>query len=215
MTTRKTNFSATPYVFTLYIEAGELQHLAGAMDEQERLSLISLAKEMTQKENDEIAARDDEAWRKVVEYCKPIGWWGWDQAKQEAWVQQEIARQKALPPWKWQSFDLEEIEFALPAVNVSCTRCDGKGTHTNPAIDGNGITQSEWNEWGWEERENYRNGVYDVPCYVCDGERFEKQVVDDCYLSNPQKYLLKLLEKKWNADADYARECEMERRMGA
>lgn len=212
----KQNFSTTPYRFTLYITAGELEHLQGAMDEEERLDLIQTAKDFTNKENAELAARTDDEWHTALKYIsKPYGWYEWDRAKQEAWTQEEIARHKAQLPYPWQDFDLEEVEFALPAVEISCFRCRGKGTHVNPSIDGNGITSDEWAEWDWEERENYRNGVYDVPCYECGGECKTKEVVDACYLSEPQKYLLTLLAKKWREDANYARECEMERRMGA
>lgn len=212
----KLNFSATPYTFTLYLEADALEDLQGAMDEDERLSLIQLAKEGTDKENAKLLARTDAQWREVVKrLSKPYGWWSWDKEKQEAWIDEEIARQKSQLPYPWQSFDLDEVEFALPAVDIACGRCDGAGTHVNPAIDGNGITQSEWNEWGWEERENYMDGVYDVRCHTCDGQCFEKRVVDACYLSEPQKRLLKLLEIKWRDDAEHERICESERRMGA
>jgi hypothetical protein len=63
----------------------------------------------------------------------------------------------------------EEIEEEIPSVYEVCDRCGGEGTHTNPAIDGNGITASEWAEWDYEDRENYMNGVYDVTCEECNG----------------------------------------------
>lgn len=52
-----------------------------------------------------------------------------------------------------------------------CPRCEGEGTHTNPSIDGNGITSSEWAEWDEEDREMYMTGGYDVQCELCKGQR--------------------------------------------
>lgn len=61
---------------------------------------------------------------------------------------------------------LLEKEIALPAHYEICSRCKGEGTHTNPSIDGNGITSEEWNgpDWDDEEREMYMSGGYDVAC---------------------------------------------------
>jgi RecB family endonuclease NucS len=71
---------------------------------------------------------------------------------------------------KFETDEGEEIE--LPAKYEVCSRCEGEGAHTNPNIDGNGITASEWEEdWDEESRENYMNGVYDVTCVECDGRR--------------------------------------------
>lgn len=52
-----------------------------------------------------------------------------------------------------------------------CPRCKGEGVHTNPAIDGHGITAEEMNELGDDFREDYIAGVYDVPCECCHGKR--------------------------------------------
>lgn len=67
--------------------------------------------------------------------------------------------------------DGEEHEVTLPSRYEVCDRCHGTGTHTNPAIDGNGITASEWAEWDGEDRENYMSGAYDVMCEDCKGLR--------------------------------------------
>jgi hypothetical protein len=61
--------------------------------------------------------------------------------------------------------------FLLPSKFEVCDRCEGKGRHTNPNIDGNGITSSEMDELGPEFLEDYLSGVYDVACQVCGGER--------------------------------------------
>lgn len=60
----------------------------------------------------------------------------------------------------------EFIEMTLPAKYEICTRCEGKGSHTNPSIDGHGISEDEWNgpDWDDESRETYLTGGYDVRC---------------------------------------------------
>lgn len=72
----------------------------------------------------------------------------------------------------------------MPARWEICARCEGDGHHSNPAIDGNGITQSEWAEWEADEREAYMSGRYDIGCKDCgstgkllvvDEELFERQ----------------------------------------
>ena len=65
--------------------------------------------------------------------------------------------------------DGEETEVTLPTKFEVCPRCEGKGTHVNPSIDGNGITSDQWAEWTDDERDDYFNGVYDVTCYTCRG----------------------------------------------
>jgi len=67
--------------------------------------------------------------------------------------------------------DDNENEIAIPAIFEVCGLCDGKGSHVNPSIDSNGITAEEWDDWDNEDRENYMNGGYDVPCYKCGGKR--------------------------------------------
>lgn len=62
-----------------------------------------------------------------------------------------------------------------------CPRCEGRGSHVNPAIDGNGITGDEMDELGDDFREDYLSGVYDVACEECHGER----VVPACRCGKP------------------------------
>lgn len=63
----------------------------------------------------------------------------------------------------------DEIHYALAAKMEVCSRCEGVGHHTNPSIDGNGITSSEWAEWDEDDRETYMRGGYDITCTVCRG----------------------------------------------
>lgn len=64
---------------------------------------------------------------------------------------------------------IDEVE--IPFQYEVCDRCNGKGTHVNPSIDGNGITGDEMAEAGPEFLEDYMSGVYDVSCYECHGQR--------------------------------------------
>lgn len=66
-----------------------------------------------------------------------------------------------------------------------CERCQGHGKHTNPSIDGNGLTSSELVDLGEEFLEDYLRGIYDVRCEKCNGQR----VVD-----NKQSTRLKEIE---------------------
>jgi hypothetical protein len=62
-------------------------------------------------------------------------------------------------------------EITVPACMEVCGRCQGHGTHTNPAIDGHGITMAEWNgpDWDDDARAGYLSGQYDVTCETCGG----------------------------------------------
>ena len=68
----------------------------------------------------------------------------------------------------------EETVTIVPSKVEVCDRCNGEGKHTNPTIDGNGITASEMDEYCHDEpdfRENYFAGVYDITCEECKGLR--------------------------------------------
>ena len=69
----------------------------------------------------------------------------------------------------WDNDDNETI-ILLPTKRAICSRCNGDGVHTNPAIDGNGISAETFHE-DPEFREDYFNGVYDIQCEECHGEK--------------------------------------------
>ncbi len=104
-----------------------------------------------------------------------------------------------------------EDEVEIPTTTVSCPRCRGKGSHVNPAIDGNGLSQEDFDEAGPEFRDDYMAGVYDVPCYECKGRRF--------VLVPDRDKLTKEERAAWYQQvrelADMAAEEEAERRAGA
>lgn len=105
----------------------------------------------------------------------------------------------------------EENEISLKARYEVCPRCEGKGTHVNPSIDGHGISAQEFAE-DPQFKEDYFNGVYDVPCYDCKGLRVVP-VVDETPGINKEEDLKKYHEYlEW--EDYYHREREAELRWG-
>ena len=90
----------------------------------------------------------------------------------------------------------EEVTHLLPSENELCHRCGGDGVHTNPNIDGDGITESEMAEILHEDPdflEDYQNGLYDITCQVCHGNKVI-QVPDEQACSPEQLEIL----QRWN-----------------
>lgn len=114
---------------------------------------------------------------------------------------------------KFETFNDEgdDITIELPSKREVCGTCDGKGTHVNPSIDGNGLSEEDFDEAGPEFREDYFRGVYDVTCHECGG-RNVVDVVDEsrCNPADLAAYHAHLQEQH-----DHRREVEAERRMGA
>ena len=114
--------------------------------------------------------------------------------------------------WKLTIFlDDDDQEHEIPTKFEICGRCSGSGTHVNPAIDGNGLSQEDFDEAGPEFYDDYMGGVYDVRCHECKGNRVVP-VPDFARLDDEEK-------KAW---ADQVREEaetraieEAERRVGA
>ncbi len=88
-------------------------------------------------------------------------------------------------------------EVQIPTKFEVCSRCRGKGTHVNPAVDGNGIGQEEFDE-DPDFQEAYFSGVYDVTCQKCEGERVEK--VPDFDRMTPE------MKEAWKEDESSRRE---------
>lgn len=91
------------------------------------------------------------------------------------------------PPWA--EADEEGNIDTWPGKYVICERCRGTGQHTNPAIDGHGLSAEEMDEWSspdWDFREEYMRGTYDIPCEEkCEGGK--KLVPDEDRLTPEQK----------------------------
>lgn len=86
---------------------------------------------------------------------------------------------------KFESNDEDSISYNFPARKEICHRCDGEGQHTNPNVDGHGITAEEWhNEWNEDEREGYMNGRYDVVCEECKGNKIVMVIDEEAIQSN-------------------------------
>lgn len=106
--------------------------------------------------------------------------------------------------------DEVEIEVELPTRFEVCPTCEGRGSHTNPSIDCNGLSSEDF-EQDPDFREDYFSGVYDVQCYGCGGRRVVP-VVDErrCDPKHLELYY-RQLEARAELEGMYA----SERRMGA
>jgi len=103
-----------------------------------------------------------------------------------------------------------EDQVDIPTKFVVCRRCEGRGSHVNPAIDGQGISPDEFRD-DPDFEEAYFRGDYDVPCYDCQGLRVTR-APDWAKLSEEQRQAWTTQEREL---ADLAAEEEAERRMGA
>lgn len=77
------------------------------------------------------------------------------------------------------------VTVALPAKFEVCWRCEGRGKHVNPSVDGHGISPEEFAEDPSFE-EAYFDGVYDIQCEKCKGQRV-LAVVDVEHLDEAQR----------------------------
>lgn len=102
-----------------------------------------------------------------------------------------------------------ERDVVAPARWEICSRCSGDGHHSNPAIDGNGITSSEWGEWDPEERDDYMSGRYDVSCEECRSSG-KVVVVDEVAFKEacPEDYAA--WKKSSADDEEYQEMCDSE-----
>lgn len=107
--------------------------------------------------------------------------------------------------------DGNETVLSIPARYEVCDRCRGTWSHTNPAIDGNGITGDEMDELGPEFLEDYLGGVYDVQCEECRGERLVLVPDDDRCSPEQLKAYHAHLREEW----EYRALVAAERRVGA
>ena len=109
-------------------------------------------------------------------------------------------------------------EITVPFKWEVCPQCQGDGHHSNPTLDGNGITQSEMEDLGEDFRENYFAGVYDVTCEQCHGNKLIPEIDLDLIPANdPRLTLIKQAmehEKEVARDeAEWKAEQAKERRM--
>ena len=94
-----------------------------------------------------------------------------------------------------------ELEIiTLPAKFEVCHKCNGKGTHVNPAVDGHGISREEFDE-DPDFRENYFSGLYDITCQKCDGKRVIP-IIDIDRLNDEQKKFYEIVEDRARINAE-------------
>ncbi len=108
--------------------------------------------------------------------------------------------------------DGDEITSYFPAKFEVCSRCSGNGSIVNPSIDGNGISQEQFNE-DPEFEEAYFAGAYDIPCPHCEGKRVEP-VIDISACTYAQKRLLVLQRQHEKFEHECWLESEAERKIG-
>jgi hypothetical protein len=100
-------------------------------------------------------------------------------------------------------------EFVIPFRWEVCRTCDGKGKYVNPNIDRQGISPEEFAE-DPEFFEDYRSGMYDIPCALCEGRRVVP-VPDE---NGVAEEVLAKVREHINWLAQEAREIVHEREMG-
>jgi hypothetical protein len=108
-----------------------------------------------------------------------------------------------------ESGDMVEVEHELPVTFEVCPTCEGRGKHVNPSVDAGGLSAEDFYE-DPDFAESYMEGHYDVTCYECGGNRVVPVINRD--RCDPE--ILKKLDDREEADAQYRREVEAERRFG-
>ena len=102
-------------------------------------------------------------------------------------------------------------KIEIPGKYIVCPRCEGRGSHTNPSIDGNGLSREDFDEMGPQSEEDYFAGVYDVVCHECKG----KKVIMIVDKNKATKEELKEYSEYIDSMNSIDRMQEAERRMGA
>ena len=103
---------------------------------------------------------------------------------------------------------------SMPSDTVVCPRCRGRGSHINPAIDGDGFTGEEWAMMDEDFKESYWNGNFDVICSVCNGLRVTAKIATDQL--NAEQWELLYEQERNEADmADMIAAQKAEMAMGA
>jgi len=100
-----------------------------------------------------------------------------------------------------------DTDIRLPFTYVVCDTCRGHGTQD--AWDG-GMTASEMDEQGSDFLDDYLDGVYDVPCRECNGERVTR--VPDRNRCTAEQ--LAIFDQQERERAEMQADQEMERRAG-
>ena len=102
----------------------------------------------------------------------------------------------------------KEIVFSLDGKMVVCPRCNGTGSLVRDDIDDSRLVDSYHEDGDMEGLERYFAGAFDVTCTQCKG----KNVVAEPVLDDE---MAKEINDWHQAEYEYQRECDAERRMGA
>ena len=111
-----------------------------------------------------------------------------------------------------ENFNFKDQLVSLPGIMEVCGRCSGTGSHTNPSIDGNGLSDECLGDPDFME--DYMGGSYDVTCEECDG-RNVVAVEDESQFSEMDKAIYKQHEEFVESQRQVDLESYYERRLGA
>ena len=103
--------------------------------------------------------------------------------------------------------DYGDGELSVPSKREMCRECDGTGR--TDCFD-NGISAEMWSEMNGDEREEYRDGLYDAPCRECKGAKVV-EVPDDDAMTPEEK---KRVDSYYAGLSELAQEEAAERRAG-
>lgn len=114
----------------------------------------------------------------------------------------------AKPTFTIETFDKDgdQVTLELPAKFEVCGTCEGRGTHVNPSIDGNGLSREDFDQ-DPDFEEAYFRGDYDVQCRTCHGEKVVP-VADYTRMNFAQK---RALVRHRRSEAESARDDYSER----
>ena len=110
------------------------------------------------------------------------------------------------------NFNFKDQLVSLPGKMEVCGRCSGTGSHTNPSIDGNGLSDDCLSDPDFME--DYMGGSYDVTCEECDG-RNVIAVADESQFSEMDKAIYKQHEEFVESQRQVDLESYYEMRAGA
>ena len=103
----------------------------------------------------------------------------------------------------------DEVETTVPVRMEICQTCAGRGSHVNPSIDCDGLAREDFDS-DPDFAEDYMGGMYDVPCYECNGRRVVPAIDED--QCDPDT--LQRVREKQQRDAAYRQESADQRRYG-
>lgn len=104
-----------------------------------------------------------------------------------------------------------ETELDVPCKYEVCWRCEGKGTHVNPSIDGHGLTRDDFAD-DPDFAEAYFEGRYDITCQTCNGRNVLPHP-DETHKKLSVRLAIRLWEQQQEQRAAWDREDAAIRRM--